>query len=246
MSEGDASRTARAAAPGLPLAAAAFASGSGSNFLALHAAEARGAPWRIQLVVSDREDAGALERARALGIATRVIPVSGRDPAEVAEETLAALEAHGIQVIFLAGYLRLVPRSVTEAYHRRILNVHPALLPAFGGKGMYGRRVHEAVLAAGERVSGPTVHFVDEQYDEGTILAQWQVPVLPGDTPETLAARVLAVEHRLYPIAAARLCHALASGVDPSPLAPLRAEEPARAPELPSIEILFQEAFPGP
>jgi formyltetrahydrofolate-dependent phosphoribosylglycinamide formyltransferase len=230
----------------LPLAAAAFASGSGSNFVALHAAEARGAPWRIRLLVSDREDAGALERARAAGIATRVIPVSGRDPEAVGQETVALLQEHGIQVIFLAGYLRLVPRAVTEAYRKRILNVHPALLPAFGGKGMYGRRVHEAVLAAGERFSGPTVHFVDEHYDEGTILAQWRVPVLPDDTPETLAARVLEVEHRLYPIAAARLCRALASGVDPSPLAPARAQDAARAPELPSIETLFQEAFPGP
>ena len=103
----------------LPLAAAAFASGSGSNFLALHAAEARGAPWRIRLLVSDREDAGALERARRAGIATRVIPVSGRDPEEVGQETLAVLEEHGIQVIFLAGYLRLVPRAVTAASSAR-------------------------------------------------------------------------------------------------------------------------------
>jgi formyltetrahydrofolate-dependent phosphoribosylglycinamide formyltransferase len=232
--------------PRLPLAAAVFASGSGSNFVALHAAEARGAPWRIRLLLSDRVDAGALGRARAAGIATRVIPVGGRDPEEVGRETLEALSQHGIDVIFLAGYLRLVPRAVTEAYRRRILNVHPALLPAFGGKGMYGRRVHEAVLAAGERVSGPTVHFVDERYDEGTILAQWKVPVLDGDTPETLAARVLEVEHRLYPIAAARLCRALASGVDPAPLAPARAEELARASDVRSIETLFQEAFPGP
>ena len=230
----------------LPLAAAAFASGSGSNFIALHAAEARGAPWRIRLVVSDREDAGALERARQAGIAARVIPVSGRDPELVGQETLALLAEHGIQVVFLAGYLRLVPRAVTEAYRKRILNVHPALLPAFGGKGMYGRRVHEAVLAAGERVSGPTIHFVDERYDEGTILAQWQVPVFADDTPESLAARVLEVEHRLYPLAAARLCRALASGVEPSPLAPARAGDAAGASEASSIENLFQESFPGP
>jgi formyltetrahydrofolate-dependent phosphoribosylglycinamide formyltransferase len=231
---------------GLPLAAAVFASGSGSNFLALHDAESRGAPWRIRLLISDREDAGALERARRLGIETRVVPVSGRNPDEVGRETVELLEQSGIQVIFLAGYLRLVPRAVTEAYRRRILNVHPALLPAFGGKGMYGRRVHEAVIAAGARFSGPTVHFVDEHYDEGTILAQWRVPVLADDTPESLAARVLEVEHRLYPLAAARLCRALASGVEPLPLAPAVAEGAAAAPDLPNIETLFQEAFPGP
>ena len=230
----------------LPLAAAVFASGSGSNFLALQAAEPRGAPWRIRLLISDREEAGALERARSLGIETRVVPVSGRSPEEVGRETVELLEQSGIQVIFLAGYLRLVPRAVTEAYRRRILNVHPALLPAFGGKGMYGRRVHEAVIAAGERFSGPTVHFVDEHYDEGTILAQWRVPVLSDDTPDSLAARVLEVEHRLYPLAAARLCRALASGVEPSPLAPAVAENAATAPDLPNIETLFQEAFPGP
>jgi formyltetrahydrofolate-dependent phosphoribosylglycinamide formyltransferase len=231
---------------GLPLAAAVFASGSGSNFLALHDAESRGAPWRIRLLISDREEAGALERARRLGIETRVVPVSGRNPEEVGRETVELLEQSGIQVIFLAGYLRLVPRAVTEAYRRRILNVHPALLPAFGGKGMYGRRVHEAVIAAGARFSGPTVHFVDEHYDEGTILAQWRVPVLADYTPESLAARVLEVEHRLYPLAAARLCRALASGVEPSPLAPAVTENAAAVPDLPSIETLFQEAFPGP
>ena len=101
----------------------------------------------------------------------------------------------------LAGWLQLVPSEVVARYHGRMVNVHPALLPAFGGKGMYGKRVHQAVIAAGARVSGATVHLVDERYDEGAILAQWPVPVLPGDTPETLAARVLAVEHRILPLA---------------------------------------------
>jgi phosphoribosylglycinamide formyltransferase-1 len=229
--------------PGTPLVAAAFASGSGSNFRALHAAETRGAPWRIRLLVSDREEAGALERARHSGIATRVIRVSGRAPEEVGRETLEALLEAGVQVIFLAGYLRLVPRAVVEAYRGRILNVHPALLPAFGGKGMYGRRVHEAVLAARSKVSGATVHLVDERYDEGLVLAQWPVPVLAGDSPETLAERILAVEHRLYPLAAERLCRALAEGRQPTPLAP-----PAVAGEgpPPNIEPLFRETFPEP
>jgi folate-dependent phosphoribosylglycinamide formyltransferase PurN len=111
-------------------------------------------------------------------------------------------------MIALAGYLRLVPPDVVAAFGGRMLNVHPALLPAFGGAGMYGARVHQAVLASGARVSGPTVHFVDERYDEGAIIAQWPVPVRTDDTPETLGARVLAVEHRIYPWAVA----AVASG----------------------------------
>jgi formyltetrahydrofolate-dependent phosphoribosylglycinamide formyltransferase len=202
-----------------PVRAAVFASGSGSNLQALLDAEARGgAPWRIVLVVSDREAAGALERARAAGIAARVIAVAGREPAAVADETLAALERADVEAIFLAGYLRLVPGPVVSRYRGRILNIHPALLPAFGGRGMWGRRVHEAVLASGARVTGPTVHLVDERYDEGRILAQWPVPVLRGDTPETLAARVLAGEHRLYPRVAAHLCRAVREGRDVIPL----------------------------
>jgi phosphoribosylglycinamide formyltransferase-1 len=227
-----------AESPRLPLAAAVFASGSGSNFQSLHDAESRGAPWRIRLLVSDRDGAGALERAWRAGIDARVVPVTGRPSDEVGRETLELLNAHGIEVIFLAGYLRLVPAAVTQAFRRRILNIHPALLPAFGGKGMYGRRVHEAVLAAGSAFSGATVHFVDERYDEGTTLAQWPVPVEPGDTPESLAARVLQLEHLLYPLAAARLCRALAAGADPVPLAPAESGE--------SLETHFQDAFPGP
>jgi formyltetrahydrofolate-dependent phosphoribosylglycinamide formyltransferase len=227
----------------LPLTAGVFASGSGSNFQALAAAQARGAPWRIGVLISDREQAGALERAREAGIATRVIRVSGRDPEDVGRETVDALLGHGVQVVFLAGYLRLVPRAVVEAYPGRILNVHPALLPAFGGKGMYGRRVHEAVLAAGSKVSGATVHLVDERYDEGQVLAQWPVPVQSGDSPESLAERILAVEHRLYPLAAERLCRALAEGRAPTPLAPPGALGEGTPP---SIEPLFQETFPEP
>ena len=203
-----------------PLRAALFASGSGTNAQALLDRERRGASWRTALLVSDRPDAGALERARTAGVATRVIPDRERAADEVAAETLAALEEAGVEVVFLAGYLRLVPAAVVAAFPGRMLNVHPALLPSFGGKGMWGRRVHEAVLASGAGVSGPTVHFVDERYDEGRILAQWPVPVRPGDTAATLAARVLRAEHVLYPLAAQHLCRALASGEAPGPLAP--------------------------
>jgi phosphoribosylglycinamide formyltransferase-1 len=122
---------------------------------------------------------------------------------------LAALDSADIDLIALAGYLRLIPPAVIKRYPQRIVNIHPALLPDFGGRGMYGLNVHKAVLAAGETESGATVHFVDEHYDEGDIIAQARVPVLPNDTPETLAARVLTVEHELLPNALERLARSI-------------------------------------
>ncbi|HSW31448.1 MAG TPA: phosphoribosylglycinamide formyltransferase [Longimicrobiales bacterium] len=216
----------------LPLTAAAFASGGGTNLQALLDHRPAAPSWRIGLLVADRDGIGALERARRAGVPTRIVPTRGRSQAEVAADTLAALEEHGVQVVFLAGYVKLVPPEVVRRFRRRILNVHPALLPGFGGKGMWGHHVHEAVLASGTRLSGPTVHFVDEEYDRGSIVAQWPVPVLPGDTPETLAARVLQVEHRLYPLAADHVCRALSEGREPGPLA-LPGQAYALAPSLP-------------
>jgi folate-dependent phosphoribosylglycinamide formyltransferase PurN len=122
------------------------------------------------------------------------------DPSDAAD-WLERLARHRVDLLVLAGYLKLVPAAVIARYRDHVLNVHPALLPAFGGRGMYGHRVHEAVLASGARESGATVHLVDEVYDRGAILAQARVPVLPDDTPDRLAARVLAVEHRLLPAA---------------------------------------------
>jgi formyltetrahydrofolate-dependent phosphoribosylglycinamide formyltransferase len=193
---------------------AVFASGGGTNFQSLLDHQSEDGSGRIVLLVSDRLEAGALERAGKAGVATRVIPVKGRSPEEVGAETTRALGDFGVRVILLAGYLRLIPQGVIRAFPRRILNIHPALLPAFGGKGMWGHRVHEAVLASGATLSGPTIHFVDEEYDTGAILAQWPVPVLPGDTPDTLAARVLRVEHVLYPLAVEHLCRAVERGVE--------------------------------
>lgn len=185
----------------MSLGIAVFASGGGSNLQALLDHFGGAGSGRIVLVVSDRADAGALERARRAGVAARVLEVRGRDPEEVAAEMLEALRAAGADLVVLAGYLRLMPPEVVTAYRGRMLNIHPALLPAFGGRGMYGMNIHRAVLAAGCTVSGVTVHFVDERYDTGPILIQWPVPVLPGDSAEELAARVLAVEHRLLPVA---------------------------------------------
>ena len=109
------------------------------------------------------------------------------------------MKSHGVEVVALAGYMKKLGPRTLGAYRNRVLNVHPALLPKFGGRGMYGDRVHAAVLASGERVSGVTVHLVDEEYDRGPVISQVEVPVMPDDTPETLAARTLAQEHILYP-----------------------------------------------
>ena len=169
-------------------------SGRGSNLESLLRSLGPGAPARVVVVLSNRADAGGLERARAHQVAAEVLA----DPADPAE-WLERLGRHRVDLLVLAGYIKLVPPAVIERYRGRILNVHPALLPAFGGKGMYGRRVHEAVLASGAKESGATVHLVDEVYDRGAVLAQARVSVLPGDDPDTLAARVLEVEHRLLP-----------------------------------------------
>ncbi|HEY7234019.1 MAG TPA: phosphoribosylglycinamide formyltransferase [Gemmatimonadaceae bacterium] len=159
----------------------------------------------VVVVASDRPDAGALARARARSVAVETIATS-RQPGGAALAEI--LDRHDVALVALAGYLRHVPVAVVHRYAARIVNVHPALLPAFGGPGMYGGRVHDAVLAAGATVTGATVHFVDEEYDRGRIIAQWPVPVLAGDTRATLAARVLRVEHLLYP----RVVDAVAGG----------------------------------
>jgi folate-dependent phosphoribosylglycinamide formyltransferase PurN len=146
--------------------------------------------------VSDRPEAAGLDRARGRGI-----PAEALSHPDDGDEWLRLLWRFQIDLVVLAGYVKLVPAPVIASYRGRIINIHPALLPAFGGKGMYGRRVHQAVLASGAQESGATVHLVDEVYDRGAVLAQARVPVLPGDTADTLAARVLEVEHRLLPAA---------------------------------------------
>ena len=169
-------------------------SGRGSNLEALLRALQPGAPAAIVLVVSDRAEAAGLAHARSREIPAMVL----RDPADAAA-WLERLGEYRIDLLVLAGYLRLVPAPVVAAYRGRIINTHPSLLPAFGGKGMYGERVHQAVLESGARETGVTIHLVDEVYDHGLILAQARVPVLADDTPHRLAARVLEVEHRLLP-----------------------------------------------
>jgi len=177
-----------------PVPVAVLVSGGGTNLQALLDALGRGAVARIARVVSSRGDAAALERARRAGVPVEVLA----DPADPAEVIRAAGDA---RLVVLAGYLKRVPPAAVARFRWRVINIHPALLPAFGGDGMYGRRVHEAVLASGVALSGATVHYVDEEYDRGPILAQWPVPVRADDTPDSLAARVLEVEHRLLPAA---------------------------------------------
>ncbi|MFN8582415.1 MAG: phosphoribosylglycinamide formyltransferase [Gemmatimonadaceae bacterium] len=148
----------------------------------------------VALVASDRASAGALARARLQGIES----IAPDAPARTVG-LRGLLESRHIDLVVLAGYLRFVPDDVTAAFAGRIMNIHLSLLPAFGGAGMYGHHVHAAVLASGARVTGATVHFVDAQYDHGPIITQWPVPVFPDDTADTVADRVLAVEHKLYP-----------------------------------------------
>ena len=197
-----------------PLTVAVLASGSGSNLQAIldrfNLGEDRSA--KVDLVIGSAAGIGALERAKRAGVSAAPLPrrseASDRGEEEEAELLLGLLDDAGADLVVLAGYMRLVPSQVVGRYWGRMVNVHPALLPAFGGKGMYGRRVHEAVLASGARVTGVTVHFVDEEYDRGPIISQWPVPVLGGDDAESLAKRVLAVEHRLLP----SVVHAIANG----------------------------------
>lgn len=175
----------------MPVRVAVLASGGGTNLQALLDG-LQGATARVTRVISNRRGAGALDRARRADVPVFVLS----DPANADEYLEAVGDA---QLVVLAGYLKLIPSPVVSRFPWRMINIHPAPLPDFGGPGMYGRRVHEAVLAAGKKESGASVHYVTEEYDRGEVIARARVPVLPGDTPDTLAARVLTAEHRLLP-----------------------------------------------
>lgn len=186
---------------------AVFCSGTGTNFQSLYnAIDERSLPAEFVLCLSNRSESGAIIFARQHGIPTIHLSEKQYDThEEFSGAMLKTLEDHSVDYILLAGYLRKVPESVVDAYTFRILNIHPALLPNFGGEGMYGINVHKAVLEAGCKESGATVHYVDPEYDKGPILLQKKVAVMPGDTPESLAERVLACEHELYPDALEKL-----------------------------------------
>ena len=188
-----------------------FASGGGTNLQALIEAVKDGRiHGRIVLVVSNKSGAGALERAAKAGIpAITAVQKDFKNP-EAYDENLACLcLEHKADLVCLAGFMLKLGPKMLSSFKGRIMNVHPALLPAYGGKGFYGMKVHEAVIEAGARVSGATVHFVDENYDCGPIILQQPVPVLPGDTPAELAKRVNAAELAAYPKAVALFCAGL-------------------------------------
>jgi formyltetrahydrofolate-dependent phosphoribosylglycinamide formyltransferase len=181
----------------MPSRLAVLASGRGSNLQAIidHFENiSRERIAKIVLVASNRADSPALIRA-----ATASIDIASFDAADDGDQLLDLLQRFRVDLVVLAGYLKRIPPKVVREYSGRILNIHPALLPDFGGEGMYGARVHEAVIASGAKESGVTVHLVNDEYDRGPVVGQWRVPVEAGDTPETLALRLLSVEHVVYP-----------------------------------------------
>lgn len=160
------------------------------------------------VIISNNSKSGAFERARKEGIPFyHISSVKFPEPEGLDSEIISVLSKHEADLVILAGYMKKIGSSIINQFRGRILNIHPALLPKFGGKGMYGKYVHEAVLKAGEKVSGPTVHVVDDKYDNGKILANIEVPVLQNDTVETLAARVLEKEHIIYPETIGRIAN---------------------------------------
>jgi len=180
---------------------AVFASGRGSNLMAiLKAIEEGKLKARVVVVISNKSSAGALEIARSKGIdALHISRRQFSSDREYADKILSELRKRNVELIVLAGYMKKIPAEVVSEYRNRILNIHPALLPSFGGQGMYGINVHKAVIESGVKITGVTVHIVDEEYDHGPIVLQRAVEVKDDDTPETLAERVLKVEHEVYP-----------------------------------------------
>lgn len=174
---------------------AVLASGSGTNAQRLIEHFSAHPAAQVVLVGCDQPQAGVLQRSWDQGVPSYLF--SGK---ELRDGTLLGeLQQQRIDLVVLAGFMRLIPAEMVRAFPDRIVNIHPALLPKFGGRGMYGHRVHEAVIAAGEAESGITIHLVNERYDEGRILFQAKCPVLPTDTPESLAERIHALEHAHYP-----------------------------------------------
>ncbi|MBM3404187.1 MAG: phosphoribosylglycinamide formyltransferase [Bacteroidetes bacterium] len=175
---------------------AIFASGNGTNAEKLAGYFMNHPEATVRLLLCNRRDAMVLERFNRLRIPTVTF---SREEFSDAAFLLSVLKEFEVDLIVLAGFLWLVPAPIIQAYPSRIINIHPALLPKFGGKGMYGEKVHEAVLAAGEKESGITIHYVNEAYDEGSVIFQARIQVLPGDTSDRLAARIHELEYRHFP-----------------------------------------------
>lgn len=184
---------------------AIFASGAGTNAENIAQYFSKNDKIKVALIVSNNPKAGVLERAARLGIPSRTFPKADFTSGEPVAELLRTYE---IDFIVLAGFLCMVPDVLLHAFPNRIVNIHPALLPKFGGKGMYGMHVHEAVVAAGETETGITIHYINERYDEGAVIFQASCPVLPTDTPEEVAANVHKLEYEYYPKVVEQLLNA--------------------------------------
>ena len=174
---------------------AILASGSGSNAEKIIEHFTSSPVAKIELLLSNRADAYALKRAENLGVDSAAFTRDDLNSGRVTE----ILRERGVDYVVLAGFLWLIPKDMAEEYSGRIVNIHPALLPKYGGRGMFGDNVHRAVIAAGEKESGITIHLVNDKYDDGDILFQARVEVAPDDTPETLAQKIHALEHKYFP-----------------------------------------------
>ncbi len=186
---------------------AVFASGGGTDFQSIIDANEREDFCKIEYLVASKPQIGAIERAKKHGIKTLVYEKNAyTDKAEFYEKVAEVLEENGVEYIVLAGWLSVVPASFIEKFENRIINVHPSLIPAFCGMGYYGLKVHAAAIEYGVKLSGATVHFVEADVDGGAIIMQRAVPVLDGDTPETLQSRILKEEHEILPLCVRLLC----------------------------------------
>ncbi len=185
-----------------------FASGSGSNFEAIQKSILEGKiKGKIVLLICNKKDAYVIKRAEKYKIPVKILSEKEFEQYDdYVNELIETLEEYKTDLIVLAGYLRKVPDKVVKRYKGKIINIHPALLPEFGGKGMYGMNVHRKVLESGKKVSGVTIHFVDEEYDHGPIIVQEKVKIDEDETPESLAEKIHKIEHRLYPWVIKKLC----------------------------------------
>ena len=196
----------------MPYKIAIFASGNGTNAEVITKYFAGSELARVTLVLTNVRDAGVVKRMQQAGVDTYYVPAEQwkNEPERIAD----FLESEGVDLVVLAGFMRKVADPIVERYRGRMLNIHPSLLPAYGGKGMYGHHVHEAVIAAGEKQSGVTVHQVSEEMDKGAIVAQQSVDITTSDTPETLEARIREVEYSLYPQAIEKVLEGMSAGGD--------------------------------
>lgn len=194
-----------------PLRIAIFASGKGSNARQLLAHFEASGVAEVVLLVSNRQDSGVFDMGRSYQVPAVLLADKQHSDGQT---VLSLLQRYHIDLVVLAGYLKLVPAEVVAAFPRRILNIHPSLLPSFGGQGMYGPRVHQAVIDQGEAYSGITIHYVDEVYDRGEIIFQEQLPIQPGWTPEELQQAIHQLEHAHFPEVVEKVCRELHSQRD--------------------------------